>query len=144
MPEQSQKNSDRTHQSFLSRLCRRDSQVFSLGVVGVDLDAIVGLRLTQPSLQQRLDVNALPGASAGVGVDFQRTDSDSGVVSLLPEFEAGDLQEDGGDHVGRPQVNPQLGAQDVFGLDLRTEAEQTTGGQFVLGDRISWKKSFKH
>lgn len=95
----------------------------------------------QPSLQQRLDVNALPGASTGVGVDLQGADSDSGVVSLLPGFEAGDLQEDGGDHVGWPQVNPQLSAQDVFGLYLRTEAEQTTGGQLVLGDRICWKKS---
>lgn len=97
--------------------------------------------MTQPSLQQRLDVNALPGAGAGVGVNLQGADSDSGVVSLLPGFEAGDLQEDGGDHFGRTQVNPQLCAQDVFGLDLRTEAEQTTGGQLVRGDRVGWKKS---
>lgn len=82
--------------------------------------------MTQPSLQQRLDVDALPGSGAGVSVDLQGADSDSGVVSLLSRFEAGDLQEDGGDHVGRPQVDPQLSAQDVFGLDLRTEAEETT------------------
>lgn len=134
---------DCTHQSFLSRLCRGDSQIFSFGVVGVDLDVVVGLRLTQPSLQQRLDVNALPGAGAGIGVDLQGAHSDSGVVSLLPGFEAGDLQKDGGDRFGRPQVNPQLSAQDIFGLDLRTEAEQATGGQLVLADRISWKKSLK-
>lgn len=97
----------------------------------------------QPGLQQRLDVNALPGTSPGFGVDLQGADSDSGAVPLLPWFEAGNLQEDGGDHVGRPQVNPQLSAQDVFGLDLRTEAEQTTGGQLVQGDRINCKKSLK-
>lgn len=82
--------------------------------------------MTQPSLQQRLDVDTLPGASASVGVNLQGTDSDSGVVSLLSRFEAGDLQEDAGDYVGRPQVDPQLSTQDVFGLDLWTEAEETT------------------
>lgn len=35
-------------------------------------------------------------------------------------------------------MNPQLSAQDVFGLDLRAEAEQATG-QLVLGDGIVWK-----
>ena len=82
--------------------------------------------MAQPSLQQRLDVDALPGAGAGVGVNLQGPDSYSGVVSLLSRFEAGDLQEYGGDYVGRPQVDPQLSAQDVFGLDLRTETEETT------------------
>lgn len=133
--------SDFAHQSFLSRLGRGDSQIFSFRVIGVDFDAIVRFRLAQPSLQQRLDVDTLPGASTHVGVDLQGSDSDSSVVSLLPGFEARDLQEDGGDHVCWPQVDPQLSAQDVFGLDLWTEAKQAAGGQLVLGDRICWKKS---
>lgn len=96
--------------------------------------------MTQPGLQQRLDVHTLPGARASVGVDLQGADPDSRTVALLSWFEAGDLQENGGHHVGRPQVDPQLGAQDVFGLDLRAEAEQAAGGQLVLGDGIGWKE----
>lgn len=62
------------------------------------------------------------------------------MVPLPDGFEAGDLQEDGGDGVGGTQVDPQLGAQDVFGLDLRTEAEQAAGGPLVPGDGVCWNK----
>lgn len=96
--------------------------------------------MTQPGLQQRLDVHALPGARAGIGVDLQGADPDPRAVALLSRFEAGDLQEDGGHHVCRPQVDPQLGAEDVFGLDLGAEAEQAAGGQLILGNGIGWKE----
>ena len=99
--------------------------------------------MSQPGLQQRLDVDALPGAGAGVSVDLQGADSDTGVVSLLTRFEAGDVQEDAGDHVCRSQVNPQLSAQDVLRLDLWTEAEETEGGQLVLGDRVGCRKPIR-
>jgi len=97
--------------------------------------------LPQPRPQQGLDVQALPGAGAGLGLDLQGADSDPGAVALLPGFEAGDLQEDGGDGVGRAQVDPQLGVQDVFGLDLGTEAEEAAGGQLGPADRMSCRKT---
>lgn len=132
------------HQSFFSRLRRGDGQIFSLGVVGVDLHAVVALRLTQPSLQQRLDVHALPGRRPGrVRVDLQGSDPHPGAVSLLSRLEAGNLEEDVGEGVGGAQVNPQQSPQDVLGLDLWTQAEQAAGGQLVLADGIGCKQSAK-
>lgn len=94
--------------------------------------------MAQPGLQQGLDVDALPGARAGIRVDLQGADPDPGAVALLGRLKARYLQEDGGDHVGGPQVNPELGTQDVPGLDPGAEAEEAAGGELVLGDGIGW------
>lgn len=95
-------------------------------------------------MKQRLDVHALPGTSTGrVCVDLQGSDPHPGVVSLLPRFEAGNLEKNVGDHVSWPQVNPEQSPQDVLGLDLWTQAEQAAGGQLILADRTGWKQSGK-
>lgn len=136
--EQNRTRQKLRYQPLLPRLGQGHRQVFPFGVIGVDLDAIVGLRLAQPGLQKGLDVDTLPGARASIRVDLQRADPDPGAVALLGRLKARYLQEDGGDHVGGPQVNPELGTQDVPWLDPRAETKEAAGGELVLGDGIGW------
>lgn len=117
----------RAHQSFLAGCRGGDGQVPPPGVEGVDLDAPVGLGLPQPHAQHLLDVDALPGADAGVHLDLERADVDVS-AAVRHRHEARDLQEDGGGLAGRAQVHPQLRPHDAAGLELGRQGEEAAPG----------------